>query len=210
MITLHSQSLTLSRRDSALNPAKTAEWTAPILAQARNAAAACHVIGRLRSASVTKSHSTARRQHQTKSRHEYPLNGHIIAFLDSPFFEHIRQPACLPHELCKRDLTGLGRLVRFIDDRCLLGVGIEMSVETVVGGIECSFRAGCQYAAFMMTCKPSVAVLLLDHRWIIYDRVNLRRSYSRASSDFAPADLRLSWVVPGVPRVTTLILSSTP
>jgi hypothetical protein len=47
MTTLHSQSLTLSRRDSALNPAKTAEWTAPILAHARKAAAACHVMGRL-------------------------------------------------------------------------------------------------------------------------------------------------------------------
>jgi hypothetical protein len=47
MTTLQSQSLTLSLNDSALNPANTAEWTAPILAQARNAAVACHVIGRL-------------------------------------------------------------------------------------------------------------------------------------------------------------------
>jgi len=45
--TLQSQSLTLSLRDSALNPANTAEWTAPIRAQARKAAVACHVIGRL-------------------------------------------------------------------------------------------------------------------------------------------------------------------
>lgn len=47
MTTLQSQSLTLSLNDSALNPANTAEWTAPIRAQARKAAVACHVIGRL-------------------------------------------------------------------------------------------------------------------------------------------------------------------
>lgn len=47
MTTLHSQSCTRSLSDSALKPANTAEWTAPILAQARKAAAACHVIGRL-------------------------------------------------------------------------------------------------------------------------------------------------------------------
>lgn len=46
MITLHSQSFTRSRSDSALNPAKTAECTAPIRAHARNAAAACHVMGK--------------------------------------------------------------------------------------------------------------------------------------------------------------------
>jgi len=47
MTTLQSQSLTLSLNDSALNPANTAEWTAPIRAQARKADVACHVIGRL-------------------------------------------------------------------------------------------------------------------------------------------------------------------
>jgi hypothetical protein len=52
MTTLQSQSLTLSLKDSALNPANTAEWTAPILAQARKAAVACHVIGRLGVSSV--------------------------------------------------------------------------------------------------------------------------------------------------------------
>ena len=38
-----AQSRTRSRRDSAENPAKTTEWTAPIRAQAKKAAAACHV-----------------------------------------------------------------------------------------------------------------------------------------------------------------------
>lgn len=44
--TRHSQSWARSLRDSAENPAKTTEWTAPILAQARKAAAACQVMGR--------------------------------------------------------------------------------------------------------------------------------------------------------------------
>jgi hypothetical protein len=39
--TRHSQSCTRSRKDSAEKPAKTVEWIAPILAQAKNAAAAC-------------------------------------------------------------------------------------------------------------------------------------------------------------------------
>ena len=46
MTTLHSQSMHRSRSDSAEKPAKTTEWTAPIRAQARKAAAACQVIGR--------------------------------------------------------------------------------------------------------------------------------------------------------------------
>lgn len=50
MTTLHSQSFTRSLKLSALNPANTAEWTAPTLAHARKAAAACQVIGRLPSA----------------------------------------------------------------------------------------------------------------------------------------------------------------
>jgi len=53
MTTLQSQSLTLSLRDSALNPAKTALWTAPIRAQARKAAVACHVMGRLFVSSIS-------------------------------------------------------------------------------------------------------------------------------------------------------------
>lgn len=46
MTTLHSQSTHRSLSDSAENPAKTTEWTAPILAQAKKAAAACQVMGR--------------------------------------------------------------------------------------------------------------------------------------------------------------------
>ncbi len=41
MTTRHLQSWARSRSDSALNPANTVEWTAPIRAQARKAAAAC-------------------------------------------------------------------------------------------------------------------------------------------------------------------------
>ena len=47
MTTVHSQSFTRSRKDSAENPANTAECTAPILAQAKKAATACQVMGRL-------------------------------------------------------------------------------------------------------------------------------------------------------------------
>jgi len=126
MTTLHSQSLTLSLRLSALNPAKTAEWTAPILAHAKNAAAACQVIGRLIVSCTLDLHS---------------LDGDRIALFEPPRLEHVRHAARLAHQFRERHLARLGSLVRLVDDGNLVRVGVEVTVEAVVRGVERAFGA---------------------------------------------------------------------
>lgn len=93
MTTLQSESATRSLNDSALNPAKTAEWTAPILAQARKAAVACHVMGRLwrQHLSLCVSLSSAVARPHVLDRDRIPL-------LDTPRFQDIRNLARLLHQ----------------------------------------------------------------------------------------------------------------
>lgn len=110
---------------------------APILAQARNAAAACQVMGRLNVAC-----QLLRLDFQ---RIHFPgcnsLDGHSVTLLDTVALEDIGNSASLLHELLVRNLTGLGGLVGLVDDGGLFRVLVEVSVKTVVSSVQGTFGA---------------------------------------------------------------------
>ena len=152
--TLQSQSLTLSLNDSALNPANTAEWTAPIRAQARKAAVACHVIGRLgvsctlggcsflnlnsspfsTSMGLRHGEEKERRKGGRRFRSCYRaptldlLDRNSIPLLNPPRFKYIRNLTSLFHQFPKTNFSRFGSFIRFVDDSCFFWVGVEMSV----------------------------------------------------------------------------------
>jgi hypothetical protein len=136
--TRHSQSCTRSRKDSAENPAKTVEWIAPILAQAKNAAAAClrhRVWCQLPHLFI----------HKQGDKRDSPGHGQIdangISLLDSPSLQDVGNPTSLSQELGIANLSGLAGLIGFVDDGRLVRIGISVTVEAVVGDVETSFGA---------------------------------------------------------------------
>lgn len=69
------------------------------------------------------------------------LDGHSVTLFDTVTLEDVGNSASLLHEFLVRDFTGLGGLVGLVDDGSLFGVLVVVSVETVVGSVQGTFRA---------------------------------------------------------------------
>ena len=88
--------------------------------------------------------SRRRRTHQSGTsdgRGKNALDGNGVALLDAPALEDVGDAARLAHELAKRHLARLARLVGLVDDGDLVRVGIVVPVEAVVRRVEGSFWA---------------------------------------------------------------------
>lgn len=138
MTTRHSQSCTRSRKDSAEKPAKTVEWTAPILAHARKAAAACLLSSTTRLIGSGTQPSKCKNHYSPSHRQ---VNTDRIPLLHAPILQHVRDPTRLPQEFRIRDHARVVSLVGFEEDGRLVGVGVGVAVETVVRNVKTAFGA---------------------------------------------------------------------
>ena len=68
------------------------------------------------------------------------VNADRVSLLHATSLQDVGDPTRLPQQLGIADLPGLTGLVGFVDDGRLVRVGVSVSIETVVGYVEASFR----------------------------------------------------------------------